>query len=44
MKRTFSFLLALSALVTVLATAAFAADVDLADIRRPVDASTLYLP
>lgn len=44
MKRTFSAVLAVAALVILLASAAFAGEAELSEIQRPVDASTLYLP
>ena len=44
MKRTLSVVLALAALVIPLAPAAFASEVELSDIERPVDAAITQSP
>ena len=44
MKRTLSVVLALAALVILLAPAAFASEVELSDIERPVDAAITQYP
>lgn len=44
MKRVLSVVLAVSALFVLLASAAFAAEVELADIDRPVDSAAKLYP
>ena len=44
MKRTLRVVLALAALVILLAPAAFASEVELSDIERPVDAAITQYP
>lgn len=44
MKRVLGVVLAVSALLVLSVSAAFAAEVDLADIDRPVDSATVRYP